>query len=453
MKRDDLSAMTSLAWPALAENLLATLVQFVNTAMVGGLGAAATATIAVNTTPMWVLNGLVTAIGVGGTALVARMIGADDRKGAEAACRQVFLLIAAFSVVITGAVLLLAGRIPRLMRADQALHAEASAYMRIVALGFIPHFMGMALGAVLRGAGDTKTPMQIAAGANLLNVIGNSLLIYPSRTVRVLRWSMPMWGAGLGVTGAAVSTAVSTALAGACMVWLICRPESRLRLRLRGLRPDAAILRRVLRVGIPTAMERMTINVGQILFVGMVASLGTAELASHYLALTVESLSYMPGYAFSVAATTLVGQALGAGAPMLAKARGWLTIRSSMLIMSLLGVCMFLFAPALIGILTPDETVRAVGASLIRICAVEQPFTALGIVGTGALRGAGDTRVPLYISLAGMWGVRLALAWTLVFHFGLGVQGAWYAMVTDWAVRSVFMVLRFARGKWMSVRV
>jgi len=445
--------MTALAWPALMENLLATLVQFVNTAMVGGLGAAAIATVAINTTPMWLVNGLVTAVGVGGTALVARMIGAGDREGAEAACRQVFLLIVGFSVFLTGVMFLLSGAIPALMGAEESLHRPSAEYMRIIAMGFVPHFTGMALGAVLRGAGDTKTPLYAAAGANLLNLVGNYLLIYASRDVQILGWSVPMWGAGLGVTGAAISTAVSTALAGLCMVFLICRPKSRLRLRLGNLRPDGAILRRILRVGVPTAMERVTINVGQLFFAALITSIGTAELAAHHLSVTVESLSYMPGFAFGVAATTLVGQALGAGDAAKAKAQGWLTIRSSIWVMSLIGVGMFLFAPALIGMLTPDEAVRAIGTSLIRICSVEQPFMALSIVGTSALRGAGDTRVPLYISLVGMWGVRLVLAWILAFHFGLGVQGAWYAMVTDLAVRSALIVVRFARGKWTRVRV
>ncbi|MDL2319207.1 polysaccharide biosynthesis C-terminal domain-containing protein, partial [Eubacteriales bacterium OttesenSCG-928-A19] len=210
--REDRRQMSRLAWPALLENLLSTLVQFVDTAMVGALGAAATAAVAVNTTPTWLVNGLVSAFGVGGTALVARMIGAKDQEGAEEAARQVFLGVLVLATAIFVVMFSLADRIPVWMQADASLHADATRYMRIIALAFIPHFTGMALGAVLRGAGDTRTPMVIAACANLLNVIGNYFLIFPPHTASFL--SLPVWGAGLGVAGAAISTAVSTGLAG-----------------------------------------------------------------------------------------------------------------------------------------------------------------------------------------------------------------------------------------------
>lgn len=449
----DRKRMLGLAWPALCENLLSTMVQFIDTAMVGTLGAAATAAVAVNATPMWLLNGIVSAIGVGGTALVARMIGGKDEEGAREASRQVFLAIIVLSTVLFVLVMALSAKVPVWMRADAALHAEATAYLRIVALAFIPHFTGIAMGAVLRGAGDTRTPMQIAAGANILNVIGNFLLIYPTRQIAIGTLTFTMWGADLGVRGAAISTAISTGLAGLVMVWALCRPKSKLRLRIRGLRLNGDLMRRILRVGLPTAAERVTINVGQLLYVGMVAALGTAQLAAHHLSITVESLSYMPGFAFGVAATTLVGQSLGAGDIQGARTRGGLTIRTSVLVMSAIGVLLFLFAPSLIALLTPDEQVRQIGAQLIRICAVEQPFMALSMVAASALRGAGDTRVPLLVSLIGMWGVRLVLAWLLVVQLGMGVNGAWYAMVADLAVRGTLMGLRFARGKWTVVRV
>lgn len=453
--REDGQRMVRLAWPALAENLLATLVQFIDTAMVGALGATATAAVAVavNATPIWLLNGIVTSVGVGGTALVARMIGAKDREGAEAAARQVFLAAVALAVTLFAATMIVAPYVPRWMRAEPVLHADATAYLRLVGLAFIPHYTGMALGSVLRGAGDTRTPMWIAAAANVLNVLGNFLLIYETRTLQLFGLSLPVWGAGMGVRGAAISTAVSTGLAGLWMVWAITRPKSRLRLSLHRLRPNADLLRRIFRVGFPAALERVTINVGQLFFVGMIAAIGTAQLAAHHLAVTVESLSYMPGFAFGVAATTLVGQSLGATDVPAAKAQGRLTIGIGVVVMTLIGVGLFAFAHCLIAMLTPDGTVREIGTVLIRICALEQPFMALSMVGSGALRGAGDTRVPFVISLIGMWGVRLVLARWFVYGLGWGVNGAWYAMVLDVAVRGTLMGARFARGKWAYLRV
>ncbi|MDR0897655.1 MAG: MATE family efflux transporter [Oscillospiraceae bacterium] len=451
--RIDRQAMFMLAIPALFENLLATLAQFVDTAMVGSLGASATAAVAVNATPMWLLNGMVSAIGVGGTAVVARLIGAKDREGAEKAYRQVFLAVLTFAAILCILAESVAGLIPRWMRADPALHQTAATYMRVVAAGFIPHFTGMALGASLRGAGDTRTPMFVSTTANLLNVVGNFLLIYPARVITVFGLSLPMWGAGLGVIGAGISTAACNTMAGIALLLLVTRSRSRLQLKLRRLRPDGEMLRRILRIGLPASLERVTISTGQMFYVGMVAALGTAELAAHHLSITVESLSYMPGFAFGVAATTLVGQSLGAKELQRAKERGALTIRYAVGVMSLIGVGLFVFAPVLIGLLTPDPAVRMIGAQLIRICAFEQPFMAMEMVGAGALRGAGDTRAPFFIALTGMWGVRIVLAWLFMTQFGWGVNGAWYAMVTDLGVRSLLIMIRFFRGKWMTARV
>lgn len=449
----DRRRMFQLAGPALLENLLATMVQFVDTAMVGALGAAATAAVAVNATPMWLFNGLVSAIGVGGTALVARHIGASEQREAEDAAGQVFLGILALSTVLCVAVFALAGMVPVWMRADPSLHADATAYLRILALSFIPHFTGMALGAVLRGAGDTRTPMRIAAATNVLNVIGNYFLIFSPHTVQVGALRIPVWGAGMGVRGAALSSAISMALGGLAMVYILLRRRSRLHVSLKGLRPNRRVLGRILHVGFPAALERLTINVGQLLYVGMIAAIGTAELAAHHLSITVESLSYMPGFAFGVAATTLVGQSLGARDPEAAMADGKLSIMMATLVMSAIGVLLYALAPVLIALLTPDEAVRAIGMQLIRICAFEQPFMALSMVSAAALRGAGDTRVPFLASLIGMWGVRLTLAWLFIVQLGWGVSGAWYAMVLDVAVRGILLWARFLRGRWVTARV
>ncbi|MEG0766387.1 MAG: MATE family efflux transporter [Clostridia bacterium] len=451
-RRETRGRVINLAFPTIVENLMATLVQFVDTAMVGGLGAAATAAVAVNSSPMWLLNGLVMSVGVGGTALVARMIGAGQRQEAEKACQQVLIGGLAMGVLLTLLAVFGAQWLPRLMRADPALHADAAAYFRIIGFAFIPHFTGMVLSAVLRGAGDTRTPMLIGVLANGLNVIGNFLLIFPSRLIQVASFSVPIWGAGWGVRGAAVSTAASTALAG-LLVMLAMRRSSRLRLTLRGLRPDGALIGRIMRVGLPAAMERVSINLGQIVFTGMVASLGTVSLAAHHLALTVESLSYMPGYGFAAAATTLVGQSLGANAPEDAKRYGALSIRLSLLLMIVLGVALLVFARGFMRVFTPDPAVQAVGADLVRICAMEQPFMALAIVCSGALRGAGDTRAPFGISLISMWGVRLLAAWLLMFVLGMGVRGAWLAMVADLVVRGLLTWRRFERGRWMHMKV
>ena len=189
------------------------------------------------------------------------------------------------------------------------------------------------------------------------------------------------------------------------------------------------------------------------LFARMVSSVGVAAFAAHNQSIQVESLGYMPAYGFSVAATTLVGQSLGAGKPAEAKKYGGRALILCLLLLSVIGVIMFIFAPFLISLLTPDAEVRRIGTMLIRICAFEQPFNALSIVGSGALRGVGDTKVPFLYALISMWGVRIVLAYLLGTVLGFGVAGFWWAMVADLGVRSILLVHRFRQGGWVYAKV
>ena len=450
---DTRRAVNRLAFPCIMESLLMALVQYVDTAMVGSLGAASTAAVAINASPMWLLNGLMTAVGVGGTALVARAIGAGNRREAEDACGQVLLGACLLGTLFTLAALALGDVLPRWMGAEPDVQPLAAAYLRIISLGFLPHYVGVALAAVLRGAGDTRTPMLLTSLANGLNVLGNFLLIYPTRTVTVLGAQVTIWGAGWGVSGAAASTAACTALAGVALFVLMQRPVSRLRLRPRGLRPMPVLLRRMLRVGGPAALERIAINLGQIVFARMIAAFGTVALAAYHLSITVESLAYMPGYGMSSAATTLVGQSLGAREPEQAERYGRTSARMGIAYMTLASVVMLLLANTLIGIFTDDPDVVRIGANLIRICAGYEPFFALAIVLTGALRGAGDTRSPFLLAMFSMWVVRMGVAALCAFGLGWGIYGAWAGMFADLVVRGLLLQRRFKAGHWKTLEV
>ena len=439
----DRSYVLRLSFPAILENLTATMMQITNMIMVGGLGAAATATVAVNSAPTWVLNSLVMAVGVGSTALVARSTGARETLAAEAACRQTFLLGLAAGAALSVLTYFLAPLIPVWMHADPSLHSEATVYMRILSAGFFPYYTGVVLAAALRGAGDMATPMKVSITASALNILGGFLLIYPTRQISFPFFSFTMWGAGLGVRGAAIATAVTTGLSGVWLVLAVLRPQSRLKLRLKQLRPDFSLIKQLLTVGTPAALERLSISLGQMIFIGMVASLGTAQLAAHHLVVTIESLSYMPGYGFAAAASTLVGQALGAEEPRKAQSQGGLTIRLCVMTMSLIGVALFSLAPWWMALFTADIQVRLIGTSLLRICSLEQPATALYLTSSGALRGAGETRAPFLIAFASM-GLRLVLAYVFISLWNMGVQGAWWAMGIDLWVRGILTFLCFS---------
>ena len=441
-----------LAWPCILENLTVIMISFIDAAMIGVLGPAATAAVGVNASPSWLLGGLVQSLGVGGTALVAWLIGAGEHREAGRVSALVLRMALLLSAFLTVLMLFGAPAIPIMMNADASIVDEAVAYMRLLALGFIPHYTGIAAGALIRGAGDTKTPMAAGLLSNGLNVVLNFFLIYEPRTVHLFGLSLPLWGAGMGVRGAAAASALATGISGAFLLLSLPRKKSVLRVQWRAAW-DGQIVRRVLRVAYPAALERAAINLGQIMFARMVSSVGVAAFAAHNQSIQVESLGYMPAHGFAAAATTLVGQGLGAGRPEDARERGGRAIFLCLLLLTGVGAFLFAAAPFLISLLTPDAEVRAIGAMLIRICAFEQPFNALSIVTAGALRGAGDTKVPFYYSLVSMWGVRIALAWVLGTRLGFGVAGFWWAMVADLGVRGTLLVLRFRRGRWVNARV
>ena len=441
-----------LAWPSILENLTVIMISFIDAAMIGVLGPAATAAVGVNASPSWLLGGIVQSLGVGGTALVARLVGAGDRKEAGRVSGLVLRLAVMLSLFLTVLMLFGAPAVPVIMGADPSIRDEAVAYMRFLALGFPLHYTGIVAGALLRGAGDTKTPMTAGLLSNGLNVALNFLLIYEPRMIDLFGFSFPMWGAGMGVRGAAAASALATGLSGAFLLLSLGRKSSVLRVQWR-VSWDGSTVKRVLRVAYPAALERAAINLGQMMFARMVASAGVAAFAAHNQSIQVESMGYMPAFGFSVAATALVGQGLGAGKPEDAKECGSRAIVLCLLLLTGIGVILFIFAPFLISLLTPDAEVRRIGAMLIRICAFEQPFNAMTIVASGALRGAGDTKVPFYYGLVSMWGVRLVLAWLLGMVLGFGVAGFWWAMVADLGVRSLLLMRRFRQGKWIHAKV
>lgn len=441
-----------LAWPCILENLSVIMISFIDAAMIGSLGPAATAAVGVNASPSWLIGGIVQSLGVGGTALVARLVGAGDRDKVGAVSGQVLKMALILSAFLMALMLWGAPALPVIMNADPSIHQDAIAYMRFLSLGFIPHYVGIAVGALMRGAGDTRTPMVSGLMSNVLDVILNFFLIYQTREISVLGISFRVWGAGMGVAGAALASALATGIAGVFLIVKGFGRKSVIAIQVR--RPwDGDICRRVLRVAYPAALERVAINLGQIVFARMVSSAGVAAFAAHNQSIQVESLGYMPAFGFSAAATAMVGQGLGAQKPQEARENGKRSLLLCTLLLCVIGVIMYVFSPFLISLLTADAEVRSIGAMLIRICSFEQPFNAISIVASGALRGAGDTRVPFLYALISMWGVRILFAFLLGTVFSLGVAGFWWAMVADLGVRAGLLLRRYLKGKWVEAVV
>jgi putative MATE family efflux protein len=262
------------------------------------------------------------------------------------------------------------------------------------------------------------------------------------------------------VVGAGLATTLARIIGSLFLFALMFSGRTVISLRLRSFRPsrtffkpDLAVMARIFRIGIPAALERIVNSFGQLLYTRVVAGLGTIAFAAHSLALNVESLSYMPGIGLSVAATTLVGQKLGAGKPLEAESNGWECMMLGLMIMGIMGAVFFIAPAALLRLYTGDAAVVAMGVVALRIVAFTQLPESVGFVLSGALRGAGDTRSVLVITGVGVWAVRVGLSLVFVFVLHWGLVGAWLAMLLDWVFRSGYLILRFRTGSWKEVRV
>lgn len=455
-RQSPLKVILWLAWPLFLEQILSTLVSFADTAMVGSLGATATASVSISNSFVFLLNGAVMALGIGITAYVARSVGAKDYEAAKAYIRHALLLLVMVGLPIALVPVILYRQIPMWMGAGEDFLATAQEYLLITSVFRIFTMAMMVLGSVFRGRGDTKTPLRINIVVNLLNVVGNYLLIHKPHTLHItlgflgIDWAIPMWGAGLGVVGAALSTGISWVLGGTALVVMLFVKKDPTQISLRdSYKPDMGIIRRVVKLSIPAMLERICMSLSGIVVTKSIATLGTAAVAANAVYSTAESLSFMPAFAFATAATTLVGQSLGAQKPQLAKRYAWNTVGVGVGVMLAAGLGLYFFANPLVRIINSDPAVVTLAERCLRTVAFVQPIQVIAWILAGALRGAGDTKWPFYITALGNWCIRALGAMLCIRVFHLGLPEAVICMCVDQAVRTVCMYLRFRTGKWM----
>ena len=442
-----------LAWPSIIEQLLHTAVNYVDTAMVGSIGTYATAAIGVCTSTIFLLMGVMNATGLGFSVMVARKIGEGNHEEARTILRQSMLAVVAVGLGLTLLVeLILAPNLPRWMGAEPDVLPHAITYFRVIGANYLLN-TGMIMATnMLRCMGDTKTPLKFNILTNLVNVVGNFLLIYPTRQLTVAGLTFTMPGAGLGVAGAAAATALATAFSAVCLLSVLFLRKGPLQISLRDdYKPRPDIIKQAFHLGVPSFLERAVISGGQIVSTAMISGLGTAALAAHQLANSGESLCYMPIFGFSIAATTLVAQNLGAGDKERAFKQGAWSTWMSVAVMCTASAIMFALAPNIIDLFSNDASVIALGGRVLRIEAFAEPFFAIATVIAGVLRGAGDTRWPFYISLAGMWLMRVPIAFVLIHLFGWGLEAIWVGMAVDLFVRGVLCLWRFYKRTWVHV--
>ena len=449
--RSPIRIILYLAWPLVLEQILTTLVSYADTAMVGALGVNATASVSISNSFVFLINGVVMALGVGITAYVARSVGAKDYEAAKAYIRHALLLLLYVGVPISGLLIAFHRLIPQWMGAEPEILDSAANYLLITSCFRICNLATMMLSGVFRGRGDTKTPLYINMAVNAINVVGNYLLINPSHRIAVFSISISVPGAGLGVTGAALSTGFSWLIGAVLMVALLYTKPDPTRISVRDpMRLDMPLIRRVVSISVPAMLERFCMSTASIVFSRCVASLGTVVFAANSVYVTAESISFMPGFAFATAATTLVGQALGARKKELAKRFAYQTVATGAVALTFSGIMIYVFARPLVSFFTPDPQAIDLAVVCLHEVAFIQPIQVAAWILAGALRGAGDTKWPFYITAICNWGIRTAGAYLCIRVFRLGLPEAVLCACADSAVRALLTWLRFRTGKWQN---
>lgn len=441
-----------LSIPTLLAEISSIAMQYIDAAMVGSLGAGATGAIGIVTSTTWLFGGLCIAMATGFSVQVAHFIGAGKDKDACNVLRQALLCTLVFGIVLSAVGIGISGFLPGWLGGEKEIRKNASRYFLIYACALPATQMRQTAGSMLQCSGEMRIPGRLNILMCVLDVLLNGLLIFPTRRISFLNCAFTMPGAGLGVMGAALGTALSEVITAALMLYAVCFRSARLKLERKGTwHLEMRCLRTAVRLALPMGLEHIILCGAQVAGTRIVAPLGTVAVAANSLAVTAESFCYMPGYGISAAATTLVGQSIGAGKLKLAKSYAYLSVILGAAVMTVTGGFMYFGAPFMLSMLTPDMAIRKLGTRVLRIEVFAEPLYAVSIVVAGALRGAGDTLIPSILNLASMWGIRITAAAFLAPRFGL--IGVWVAMCGELCVRGILFLIRLLRGNWLSQRI
>ena len=433
-QREKLWLIVSLSIPSILAQISATVMFFIDASMVGHLGAKASAAIGLVETTGWLMGGLGSAANMGFSVQVAHFIGANDMEAARRVLRQSIVCCMIWALVISITALCISPYLPYWLGGNEEIAHDASLYFAIFGFSGIFFQMEGLAGSMLKCSGNMKIPSVLNIGMCVMDVVFNYIFIY------IL---------GMGVMGAAVGTGLAMLVtACAMMYFLLVRSKmlSLVRRPSKSFRPTSDVVSTAVKIGAPMGLQHLLMGGAYIVSTMIVAPLGTIAMAAHSLAITVESLCYMPGYGIAEAATTLVGQGIGAGQRLLTRSFARMSVALGIGVMTLMGVLMWIFAPELMALMSPVEEVIALGTQVLRIEAWVEPMFAAAIVCNGVFIGAGDTIIPAIMSLGSMWAVRLTMAATLAPKFGL--KGVWTAMAIELLFRGSIFLTRLFKGKW-----
>ena len=426
--------------PAVFDLLAQTLIMALDMKMVSSLGPSAISSVGVGTAGMYALIPALIAVATGTTALLSRAYGADNKLDGKKAFAQSFFIAVPLGIILTIIFLLFSEQIINLVGNAKDMNlSDAILYQNMTVIGF--PFLGVSIATfyAFRAMGENKIPMIGNTLALVLKVILNFLLIY------LFKW---------GIFGAALSTTLTRLFSAIFSIYLVFWSKKNwISLELKDLKFDYFTSKRILKVGIPAAVEQLGLRIGMLIFEMMVISLGNLSYAAHKIALTAESISFNLGFAFSFAASALVGQELGKGSSQKALKDGYICTIIAMIVMSTFGLLFFIIPQFLVSLFTKDKDVIELSTMALKIVSICQPFSGASMVLAGALRGAGDTKSVLLITYLGIFLVRIPITYLFLDILNFGLAGAWIVMTIDLVIRSSLAFYIFRRGKWKYLQV
>lgn len=435
----------NLSWPIVSSYFLQTLVSLVDIKMVGVLGQENIAALGLANSAIFVVLMIMMGMTVGSTALVARYVGEKSKEKMELVIQNSFILAVLLAVILTVGGTIFSAQILRWMGGEPEVVKIGTPFMQIISLGSIFLTLNITFSGLMIGMGKTKTNLYILGTINILNVIGNYFFIY---------------GIGffpaMGTAGAALASTLSRGI-GVILAWrtvnkwgfTITKNHKKV------FHYDKEMLQKIMGIGIPVAAHTLILRLS-VIGLNKILSYtvySTKAISAYTIGLATEAISFMPGIAFSTAATTLVGQNLGAGNPSGAEKSGWTAIKFATALMSFVGVFLVIFSKSVIGFFTDDATVVAIGSHYLIVNALAQPLIAISMVTSGSLRGAGDAKVPMFVALITLWGVRIPLAVTLGLWLNFQTDGVWLAMFASILISSLYLSQRFKKGAWKSIKL
>lgn len=425
LKQDIFRTLIALSIPTILEQILSTLLQYVDTAMVGRLGEQATAAVSITTTITWLVGSMASAIGVAVLALISRYVGSGDEQSVKGISKQTLLMVVVSGVLFGVVSVVLSPYIPVWMGVEDGIRKQASLYFAIISLPMVFRTSTTILGAAIRATKDTKTPMMISVVSNVMNILLNAIFIY------LLHW---------GVIGAAIGTAISHVVAGSAM-FAAYRKRKILHWKWRTFEINIKHLTDCAKIGLPVFATNIVSCLGYVVFAGLVSGMGTTIFAAHSIAVTAETIFYIPGYGLRTATSTMIGIALGENDRKKFEAVVYISVLVTMGMMILDGVLLYLISYPLMGLLTSSTKVAVLGSKMLKLVAFSEPFFGLMVIMEGIFYGLGRTGYVFVIETISMWIVRIVFTVLCVKVWHLDLYAVWCCMISDNVFKAVMLSL------------